>query len=69
MFKNLSSLLNDRKISNDEFAKLLGIHRNTLTSKLQGDSQFTLDEIDTIMIVFKEYKFDYIFAREQKSAS
>lgn len=68
MFKNLTNLLRNRHMTNEDLAKILKIHRNTLLSKLNGDTQFTLNEIDIIMTIFNEYKFDYIFARDTKGA-
>ncbi len=68
MFKNLTNLLRNRHMTNEDLAKILKIHRNTLLSKLNGDTQFTLNEIDIIMAIFNEYKFDYIFTREYKRA-
>ena len=33
-------------LTQQDFAKLIGISQNTLTSKLKGDRSFNLDEID-----------------------
>ena len=64
MFINLPSLMKRKGISNEEISKLLGIHRNTLAAKLGGESTFNLHEIEIIMTIFKEYNFEYLFARE-----
>lgn len=68
MLKNLIDVLSSRSITYEELSKLLGIHRNTLNAKLNGDSQFTLDEIEKIMVIFKEYNFCFLFAREPITA-
>jgi len=64
MFINLPTLMRSKSISNEELSKIMGIHRNTLAAKLDGESLFNLREIEIILTIFKEYNFAYIFARE-----
>jgi len=48
----------------EDLANILEIHRNTLTNKLNEESDFTLREAEKIHAIFRKYNFAYIFARE-----
>ena len=68
MFKNLYNIMNLEGTGVEDIAIVLGIHRNTLTNKLNGDSDFTLTEAEKIHSMFKKYEFDYIFTRQSKAS-
>lgn len=44
MLSNLIGELAKRRISNQELANFLGVHRNSIYNKLMGETDFTLSE-------------------------
>lgn len=64
LYKTLRLLMASKCISIDAIARLLGVHRNTVTSKLDGESDFSFDQAMLIAsTLFPEYKPGYIFQR------
>ena len=68
MLKNLPSIMANENIGVEDLAKILGVHRNTITKKIEGASELTLSEIEKIKIIFSKYSWDYLFARELRTA-
>lgn len=70
MYANLKMLMALKGVTIEDLAKLLGVHRNTIANKLDGESEFSFDQ--AIMIhdrYFSEYRIKYVFARlTQESA-
>ena len=65
MYDNLKALMAQRSISIDSMAKLLGVHRNTVAGKLEGESEFTFGQAEMIKdTMFPEYTFKYVFHRK-----
>lgn len=65
MYKNLKQLMAAKGISLDAVATLLGIHRNTVSNKLDGESEFTYGQAELIQeVMFPEYNARYLFKRE-----
>lgn len=65
MYDNLKALMAQRGISIDTLAKLLNVHRNTVASKLDGESEFTFGQAEQILdTMFPEYTFKYVFHRK-----
>lgn len=65
MYDNLKALMAQRGISIDTLANLLGIHRNTASSKLDGESEFTFGQAEKILdTMFPEFTFKYLFHRK-----
>ena len=65
MYDNLKALMAQRGISIDAMAKLLGVHRNTVAGKLDGESEFTFGQAEMILdTMFPEYTFKYVFHRK-----
>lgn len=65
MYSNLKALLNTKGISIDALAKLLGVHRNTVANKLDGESEFTYGQAELIQqTMFPEYNARYLFHRD-----
>ena len=56
--------MSNENIGVEGLANVLEIHRNTLTNKLNEESDFTLREAEKIYAIFKKYSFEYLFARE-----
>ena len=65
MYDNLRALMGSKGISIDALANLLGVHRNTVASKLNGESEFTFGQAELILdTMFPEYTFRYVFHRK-----
>lgn len=66
MYENLKMLLAAKSISNETVARLLGVHRDTITNKLNGESEFTYGQAELIQeTLFPEYNIRYLFRRSQ----
>lgn len=63
MLANLVGELAKKRITNQELAELLGIHRNSVANKLYGDTPLTLREAFTIYdTYFSEMDFRWLFS-------
>ena len=66
MYNNLKKLLAIKGMSIDAVAKLLGVHRDTVSNKLNGESEFTYGQAELIQeALFPEYNIRYIFHRDE----
>ena len=64
MYENLKALLAAKGISYEVLARLLGVHRDTVTNKLNGESEFTYGQAEVIQeTLFPEYNIRYVFRR------
>lgn len=62
---NLRGEMAKRKISIEEVADFLGIHRNSVTNKLNGDSNFSVDESMKLQEkFFPDLDLKYLFKKE-----
>lgn len=52
MYLNLSLVLKKNKITQKEFAKQIGISERTLTSRMNGHSDWTFGEVQKIWKIF-----------------
>lgn len=68
MFNNLRNELQAKNISLVAYSRLLGITEKSVQNKLNGVTEFTLSEIKATLNVLPEFKLDYLFAVEEKSA-
>lgn len=65
MYLNLKSLMAIEGITIESMAKVLGVHRNTVANKLDGESEFTFDQAVAIHdAFFAKYRMRYVFARQ-----
>ena len=65
MYDNLKMLMSRKDITNEVLARLLGVHRDTITNKLAGESEFTYGQAELIHeTLFPEYSIRYVFHRE-----
>lgn len=63
-YRNLKGELAKNGISNVQIAKVLGVHINTITNKLEGSSSFTIEEAFKIKCLLLPYcDLSYLFAR------
>ena len=66
MYENLKMLLAAKDISYQVLARLLGVHPDTITNKINGESEFTYGQAELIQdTLFPEYNIRYIFRRTQ----
>lgn len=64
MYENLVTAMARKGVTVDSLAKLLGVHRNTITNKLNGESEFTYAQAEMIQeTMFPEYNAKYLFHR------
>ena len=64
MYENLKALMAMKGISIETLAKLLHVHRDTVTNKLNGESEFTYGQAELIQdALFPEYSIRYVFRR------
>ena len=69
MYTNLRTAMTRKGITIEVIAQLLGLHRNTVANKLEGESEFTFSQAETIRdILFPEYSDKFLFAREERTA-
>lgn len=62
--ENLRAEMARKKISLEELADYLGIHRNSVANKIKGDSSFTIEESVKIQEkFFPELELKYLFKR------
>lgn len=65
MYENLKMLLAAKGITIEVLAKLLKVHRDTITNKLNGESEFTYGQAELIHeTLFPEYSIRYVFYRK-----
>lgn len=65
MYDNLKAEMAKKGITIDALARLLGVHRNTIQNKLDGDSEFTIGQAEVISeTMFPEFTIKYLFHRK-----
>ena len=66
MYDNLKAEMGKKGISIDAMARLLGVHRNTIQNKLEGESEFTIGQAEIISeTMFPEFTIKYLFHRKE----
>jgi len=64
MYTNLKAAMATKGITNETLARLLNVHRDTITNKLNGESEFSYGQADLIQeVLFPEYNIRYLFKR------
>lgn len=70
MFCNLEKLLISKGITKKSYAEFLGVSEKTIQNKINEVTEFTFTEVEkTNRILFPEYQWGYLFARENNKAS
>lgn len=70
MYKNLIEILKKKGITNEEYARFLGVATKTVWNKLQGKTEFTLGEaVKTCTYICPEYRMDYVFKAEAEAGA
>ena len=65
MYDNLKALMAIKGITIEAIARLLNVHRNTVSGKLDGESEFTFGQAELIQeTMFPEYTSKYLFHRK-----
>ncbi|MDD3137575.1 MAG: helix-turn-helix transcriptional regulator [Lachnospiraceae bacterium] len=68
MYRNLIEVLNKKGITMKAYAELLGVTEKTIQNKIQGKTDFTLEEVKkTCNIVCSEYRMEYVFSTDNNS--
>ena len=68
MYDNLKALMAIKGITIEAIARLLNVHRNTVSGKLDGESEFTFGQAELIQeMMFPEYNSKYLFHRRLAS--
>lgn len=63
---NLKGEMAKRNITIEEISKLLGVHRNSVANKLNGNTPFTVDEAFKIHeMFFSKLSLNYLFSTEE----
>ena len=61
-YGNLKLTLYESNVSIETVAKLLGIHRNSVSNKLNGHSSFTIEEAQKLKRdLLSKYDSEYLF--------
>lgn len=68
MFNNLRKELRTKNISMVAYSKIIGCNVKSVQNKLNGVTEFTLSEIKATLDIFPEFKLEYLFAIEGKTA-
>lgn len=62
---NLKGEMAKKGVTIEEVSKLLGIHRNSVANKLNGDSSFTIEEAFKVHdVYFPQMSLNYLFETE-----
>ena len=65
-YLNLKGELAKKDITIEEVSKLLGIHRNSVANKLNGESSFSIEEAFAIHNkYFPALSMDYLFSTDE----
>lgn len=67
-YLNLKGEMAKRNVTNEAIANLLGIHRNSVYNKINGESKFSIDEAIVIRkTFFPNFDIDTLFETEERS--
>lgn len=68
MLVNLRSEMYKRRITIERIAEFLGIHRNSVSNKLEGNTEFSIEEAFKIRDeFFDDLGMDYLFKSDNSS--
>ena len=67
MYNNLRKALREKRITNKQYADLLGVTEKSVDNKLSGRTEFTLSEVQKTRALFSEYTLDFLFAEFEKA--
>lgn len=66
MAKGIKKAMQSKGITIEAVAAILGIHRNSASNKVNGETPFTVDEAFKLKsTLFPEYDADYLFADDE----
>ena len=70
MLANLSHELRRKNITQNVVARMIGVSDKTLTNKLNGTTEFTINEAVTIRNnLLPEFTMDYLFATDDEKGA
>lgn len=68
MLANLRSEMYKQKITIEKMADFLGIHRNSVSNKLEGNTEFSIEEAFKVRDeFFGDLDMDYLFKKDDQS--
>lgn len=66
-YSNLRAEMGRCNITSESLSRLLGIHRNSVYNKLNGQSSFSIEEAIQIKnTFFPEYEYSYLFRADAR---
>jgi plasmid maintenance system antidote protein VapI len=65
MYPNLEQVMMKANITHKALAAILGVAGKTMQNKMQGRTDFTLPEVQTILELFPQYKLSYLFEKRE----
>lgn len=68
MFENLRAVMRNSNISTASLARIIGVTEKTASNKLNGVTEWTWTEIQSIRDLFPQYQLDWLFSRSHKTA-
>ena len=66
MYPNLEMAMRQGHITNKNLAAIIGVAEKTMNNKLQGRTDFLLEEAKTILDLFPQYNLFYLFERADR---
>lgn len=64
MYENLESLMARERVSIQDVANLLEVHRNTASSKVRGETEFTIEEAFKLHgRYFNKYSLEWVYQK------
>ena len=68
LYGNLVVAMKLRKITNENIAAALGIHRNSVSNKINGDSKFSIEEAFKIhSVFFSDMNMEELFRKNEEA--
>lgn len=68
LYTNLRSVMAAKGVTIETMAKYLGVHRNTVAQKLNGESEFSFSQAEQLQEgLFPEYAARYLFHRDTEA--
>lgn len=67
VYANLKGEMAKKNITNESIAKLLGVHRNSIYNKINGESEFSIEQAMLIQeTFFPDLEIKYLFGRDRR---
>lgn len=67
MFKNILAEMARNSLKRSELANILNVTEHTLRKKLSGEQDFKFSEIETMLQLFKDVNYEYLFKKSEQT--